>query len=199
MSHSDSMRPEKERDPLGKARQKIAEGKVKFAESDRVRELDEWAQKFLSCLGRHRGHPKGYRAQLSDRSTVSHFDEDYLGEAGYVRTLEKVGQELGITVSRDDYVHEVAARLRDARVKKKRKCWARTYRRGSKPCGEPSDTTRAFQAAPGLWIQVPLCHYHQHILDEGSRFEGPTVHREPPCEVKHGWPREDGRNEVKGS
>ncbi len=74
-------------------------------------------------------------------------------------------------------------------MKKPRKCRARAFRRGAKPCGEPSDTTRTFQAAPGLWIQVPLCHFHQHVWDEGGQFKGPVVHREPPCPIKHDRPR----------
>jgi len=61
------------------------------------------------------------------------------------------------------------------------KCLARSNRRQSPPCGEPADTVRKFQAAPGLWVHVPLCHEHQHVWDEAEDFTGREVFREPPC------------------
>ena len=60
-------------------------------------------------------------------------------------------------------------------------CQARTYRRKGDICGEPTDTTRKVQAAPGLWIHVRLCHYHQHIWDEGQAWGGPDIVEEPLC------------------
>jgi len=63
----------------------------------------------------------------------------------------------------------------------KQPCQARTYRRRGDICGEPSDTTRKVQAAPGLWIHVRLCHYHQHVWDEAQDWGGPEVEREERC------------------
>lgn len=60
-------------------------------------------------------------------------------------------------------------------------CMARSFKRCSPVCGEPTDTTRKVQAAPGLWIHVKLCHFHQHHWDEGEQWGGPNVLRETPC------------------
>lgn len=62
-----------------------------------------------------------------------------------------------------------------------RPCLARAYRRRGGICGDPSDTIRKVQAAPGLWIHVPLCHPHQHVWDEAQDWGGPDVVRETPC------------------
>jgi len=67
------------------------------------------------------------------------------------------------------------------KASKEIRCLARNHRRQSPPCGEPSDTVRKFQAAPGLWVHVPLCHAHQHVWDEAGDFQGREVFRELPC------------------
>ena len=60
-------------------------------------------------------------------------------------------------------------------------CVARAYKRKSDVCGAPADTVRRVQAAPGLWVHVSLCHLHQHIWDEGSKWGGPDILRESTC------------------
>jgi len=67
----------------------------------------------------------------------------------------------------------------------KQQCIARTKKRQSKICGEESDTTRKVQAAPGLWIHAPLCHYHQHIWDEALDWGGAVLYREMLCSFEH--------------
>lgn len=61
-------------------------------------------------------------------------------------------------------------------------CQARLRKRGP-ICGQPSDTVRKVQAAPGLWIHVRLCHRHQHIWDEALDWGGPEPIREQPCGI----------------
>jgi hypothetical protein len=62
-------------------------------------------------------------------------------------------------------------------------CQARSHKRGISPCGKKSDTVRRVQAAPGLWIHVKLCHFHQHHWDEGLQWGGPLVVQEAPCQT----------------
>lgn len=64
-------------------------------------------------------------------------------------------------------------------------CAARAYRRLCDPCGEPADTIRRVQAAPGLWVHAPVCHYHQHLWDEAGEWGGAIVYREDPCPLDH--------------
>lgn len=58
-------------------------------------------------------------------------------------------------------------------------CDARMPKRRTKPCGEESRTSRVIQAAPGLWIHVNLCHFHQAIWDQAVNWKERRVVREP--------------------
>ena len=62
--------------------------------------------------------------------------------------------------------------------KEKATCLARKRKRHIKPCGVVADTIRRIEAAPSIWIHVPLCHEHQHVWDIAGEWGGAVIYRE---------------------
>lgn len=79
----------------------------------------------------------------------------------------------------------------------KRPCQAQTCKRKGPTCGEPTDGNRFIHAAPGVWIQIPLCHFHQHVWDEGRDWSGPQLFRKTPCTLEHEWMKKGELFEVR--
>jgi hypothetical protein len=60
-------------------------------------------------------------------------------------------------------------------------CEARQKRKGHRPCGLPANTVRVYEAAPGMWLHVVLCHRHGYVWDQAEAWGGGIPYRESAC------------------
>ncbi len=110
LSPRDSGLPPRDPDPLGKAREAVVNGKIRLAETGRIEKVMDHALKFLERLAKRRGRRSTYVCTVTDRTSLSDFDEDQLG-ARNERTVIETGEEFGIKVRRKDYLCDVAERI----------------------------------------------------------------------------------------
>lgn len=72
-------------------------------------------------------------------------------------------------------------------------CEARRKRKGQPICGKTAGTIRVYEAAPGMWLHVILCHRHGYVWDQAEAWGGGIPYREPAC--KGGCPKGECRGE----
>ena len=78
-------------------------------------------------------------------------------------------------------------------------CEARRKRKGQPVCGRGAATVRNFEAAPGMWVHVILCHRHGYVWDQAGDWGGGVPYRELACRgtCPKGECRGDGDDERK--
>ncbi len=72
-------------------------------------------------------------------------------------------------------------------------CEARQKRKGQPVCGKGAITVRTFEAAPGMWVHIVLCHRHAYVWDQCEDWGGGIAYREKICDG--GCPRGECRGE----
>ena len=92
---------------------------ISFADSTAVDALEEHVNELLRVLARHLDRSGVANAWVSDESTINDFlTYPWTGSAPQeqieLRALEAAGEDLGIDIKPNDYVYELAIKMRDS-------------------------------------------------------------------------------------
>jgi hypothetical protein len=97
---------------LKQIQQAARAGRIEFAPADKLVLVGEAnVQRVLDELARILKNPHIAHAVVTDRSTIIDFAPDLKDLVGMDRACEQLSRALGTSVSRSDYIHEVAGRL----------------------------------------------------------------------------------------
>jgi hypothetical protein len=83
--------------------------KIESAETDKVSEVEDIIERILDVVG----HPEAY---VTDESMISDFFDIGLDKKGKAKEIERVRKCLGVDVSIDDYLFEIALRMKESRT-----------------------------------------------------------------------------------